>query len=85
MTAQPAAERAASDGDGLEEALRTLSPSLSRVIRLSFEKELTRDAIASELGIPPGTVASRMRTAKTQLKALLCAEHVESSKKVLHL
>jgi RNA polymerase sigma factor (sigma-70 family) len=61
-------------GDGLEEAMQRLSPSLSRVIVLSFEKKLSRDAIANELGIPPGTVASRLRSAKRQLKALLCAK-----------
>jgi RNA polymerase sigma-70 factor (ECF subfamily) len=63
---------AASD-DGLQEALKRLPPMLSRVIVLSFEKKLSRDVIASELGIPPGTVASRLRTAKTRLKALLLA------------
>jgi RNA polymerase sigma factor (sigma-70 family) len=66
------AEEAGRD-DGLEEALRSLSPSLSRVIRLTLERELTREAIASELGIPPGTVASRIRAARTQLRALLSA------------
>ncbi len=58
-------------GDDLEAALQRLSPALSRVILLNFEKNLGRDAIARELGIPAGTVASRIRLAKTQLKALL--------------
>jgi RNA polymerase sigma factor (sigma-70 family) len=58
-------------GDDLEEALTHLSPALSRVVILSFETKLTRRAIARELGIPAGTVASRLRTAKTQLRALL--------------
>lgn len=58
-------------GDDLEEALERLSPALSRVIVLNFEKRLGRDAIARELGIPPGTVASRIRLAKTRLRALL--------------
>jgi RNA polymerase sigma factor (sigma-70 family) len=61
------------NGSGLEQALCSLAPSLSRVIRLALEKDLTREAIASELGLPPGTVASRIRTAKTQLKTLLMA------------
>jgi RNA polymerase sigma factor (sigma-70 family) len=59
--------------DSLEEALRSLSPPLSSVIRLTLERELTREAIATELGIPPGTVASRIRAARTQLRALLSA------------
>jgi RNA polymerase sigma-70 factor (ECF subfamily) len=63
----------ASLDDGLREALSRLPPRLSRVIVLSFEKKLTRDAIANELGIPPGTVASRLRTAKSRLKASLLA------------
>jgi RNA polymerase sigma factor (sigma-70 family) len=58
-------------GDDLEAALQRLSPALSSVLVLNFEKKLGRDAIARELGIPPGTVASRIRLAKTQLKALL--------------
>jgi RNA polymerase sigma-70 factor (ECF subfamily) len=56
---------------GLERTLQSLAPSLSRVIRLTLEQDLTREAIASELGIPAGTVASRIRLAKTQLKAML--------------
>jgi RNA polymerase sigma factor (sigma-70 family) len=61
--------------DGLEEALERLPPALSRVITLSFQEQLTRDAIASELGIPPGTVASRIRTAKARLRAFLVAKY----------
>jgi RNA polymerase sigma factor (sigma-70 family) len=58
----------------LERALERLPPALSRVITLSFEKQLTRRAIAEELGIPPGTVASRIRNAKLRLRELMVAE-----------
>lgn len=59
--------------DELERALQRLSPTLSRVITMSLEKQLTREAIAKELGIPPGTVASRIRNAKLRLRELLVA------------
>jgi RNA polymerase sigma factor (sigma-70 family) len=65
-------ERSLRDED-LEAALERLEPKLSRVILLNFEN-LGREAIARELGIPAGTVASRIRLAKTQLKAWLEAE-----------
>src|SRR3954462_10247040 len=55
LVGQPSPEPTRS-GDGLEEALKRLSPVFSRIIVLSFQKKLSRDAIASELGIPPGTV-----------------------------
>lgn len=76
LQAVPSAERArrfefAMLDDDLDEALERLAPALSRVLVLNFEKRLGRDAIARELGIPPGTVASRIRLAKTRLKALL--------------
>lgn len=62
------------NADELECALQRLSPALSRVITLSLEKQLTRNAIAKELGIPPGTVASRIRNAKLRLRELLVTD-----------
>jgi RNA polymerase sigma factor (sigma-70 family) len=59
--------------EALDEALKRLSPELLQVITLALERQLSRDAIAGQLGIPPGTVASRMRLAKAQLKGILLA------------
>jgi RNA polymerase sigma factor (sigma-70 family) len=62
--------------EDLNEALTQLPPALSRVAILSFETKLSRRAIARVLGIPAGTVASRLRSAKTQLRALLDTKDV---------
>jgi RNA polymerase sigma-70 factor (ECF subfamily) len=70
----PVAEDSYPTCDELDEALKSLSPALSRVVDLILDRRLTRDAIASELGIPPGTVASRLRLAKSQLRDILVAQ-----------
>lgn len=52
-------------------ALLRLSEEQSRVIRLSFMEERPHSEIASELGIPLGTVKSRIRLAMKRLRDLL--------------
>jgi len=52
-------------------ALHRLSEEQSRVIRLSFIDERPHAEIASELGIPLGTVKSRIRLAMKRLRDLL--------------
>jgi RNA polymerase sigma factor (sigma-70 family) len=63
--------------DALDEALKSLSPALSRVVDLILDRRLTREAIASELGIPAGTVASRIRLAKSRLRDILTEQERE--------
>ncbi|MGN6571376.1 MAG: sigma-70 family RNA polymerase sigma factor [Pseudolabrys sp.] len=52
-------------------ALRTLPPDQVKVIELSFFEETPHAEIAKALGIPLGTVKSRIRIAMTKLRALL--------------
>ena len=60
--------------DGVEQvtaALLGLSKEQSMAIRLSFIEERPHSEIADLLGIPLGTVKSRIRLAINRLKALL--------------
>jgi RNA polymerase sigma-70 factor (ECF subfamily) len=55
----------------VREALRTLPPDQIKVIELSFFEETPHGEIATALGIPLGTVKSRIRIAMTKLRTLL--------------
>jgi RNA polymerase sigma-70 factor (ECF subfamily) len=55
----------------LEEAVRTLPKDLSEVITLKVWGGLTFADVASTLGIPQGTAATRYRTALAQLRKTL--------------
>lgn len=52
-------------------ALACLSPEQQAVIRLSYYGEKSQSEIAGELGIPLGTVKSRVRLAMERLRAKL--------------
>jgi len=52
-------------------ALAELPPEQAQVLRLSFFDEQPHGRIAQELGIPLGTVKSRIRLAVTQLRRIL--------------
>lgn len=55
----------------LPEALARLSEGARDILHLRFQQELSYDAIADLLGIPMGTVQSRIHRAKHALKTLL--------------
>lgn len=55
-------------------ALATLSDEQATVLRLSFFSEKAHSEIARELGLPLGTVKSRVRLALGKLRALLEGE-----------
>ena len=50
------------------QALAALTPKLRVVVILHFYSDMTRDEIAATLGIPTGTVASRMAAAVTVMR-----------------
>lgn len=52
-------------------ALRQLPFALQAVLELHFFEDLSRSETAALLELPPGTVASRLRRAKTELRAAL--------------
>jgi RNA polymerase sigma-70 factor (ECF subfamily) len=56
---------------GVRRALETLPPEQALVLRLSFFDDHPHSRIAEDLGIPLGTVKSRIRLAVTQLRRLL--------------
>jgi RNA polymerase sigma-70 factor (ECF subfamily) len=57
--------------DRLRQAIETLSPEQAVILRLSFFMERPHADIARELGIPLGTVKSRVRLALGRLRGLL--------------
>ncbi|WP_254790026.1 sigma-70 family RNA polymerase sigma factor [Variovorax sp. OV329] len=56
---------------GVRAALATLPPEQQQVLKLSFYEEHPHAVIAAELGIPLGTVKSRVRLALGQLRRKL--------------
>ncbi len=52
-------------------AVATLSDEQAAVVRLAFFSDQPHSRIAAELGLPLGTVKSRLRLAMTRLRALL--------------
>jgi RNA polymerase sigma-70 factor (ECF subfamily) len=55
----------------IRSALTQLSPEQMRVVELSFYEEKAHAEIAQMLGIPLGTVKSRLRLAMNRLRNLL--------------
>ena len=55
----------------VRQALRSLPPEQLQVIELSFFSEAPHSAIAEHLGLPLGTVKSRLRLAMGRLRTLL--------------
>lgn len=60
--------------DRLRAALKTLSCEQETIVRLSFFSDKPHMQIAQELGIPLGTVKSRVRLALAKLRGLLDCE-----------
>jgi RNA polymerase sigma factor (sigma-70 family) len=60
---------------GVQQALTKLPPEQAQVLRLSFFEEHPHAQIARDLGIPLGTVKSRIRLAVTQLRRILERTH----------
>jgi RNA polymerase sigma-70 factor (ECF subfamily) len=56
---------------GVQQALAELPAEQAQVLRLSFFDEHPHSRIAQDLGIPLGTVKSRIRLAVTQLRRIL--------------
>ncbi len=60
---------------GVRQAIAGLPPEQAQVLRLSFFDEHPHARIAQDLGIPLGTVKSRIRLAVTQLRRILERSH----------
>jgi RNA polymerase sigma-70 factor (ECF subfamily) len=59
------------DRDAIAAAFPKLDPDLQVVVALRFYKDLQLEAIADLLGIPLGTVKSRLHTGLKRLRAEL--------------
>jgi RNA polymerase sigma-70 factor, ECF subfamily len=62
------------DRDVLGNAIAALSPDHRVVVALRYYRDLTVDDIAARLGIPPGTVQSRLHYALKRLHAAIEAD-----------
>ena len=58
----------------VEQALRRLAPEQLIVIVLRYEMDMTVPAIAHQLGVPEGTVKSRLNAARERLRTALRPE-----------
>ena len=56
---------------GVRQALAALPEEQAQILRLSFFEDHAHATIAEQLGIPLGTVKSRIRLAVTQLRRTL--------------
>jgi RNA polymerase sigma-70 factor, ECF subfamily len=63
--------QSAVDRDELDKALESLSPDQRIVVVLRFWADLTVDAIADRLGVPSGTVKSRLHHSLSKLRSTL--------------
>ena len=61
--------------DELGRAIARLTPDQQVVLGLRFGRDLTVPQIAAEIGLPEGTVKSRLHHSLEQLRAALAAEH----------
>lgn len=59
------------DGIGLKKRLDKLKPEQKLVIDLAYFNGYTQDEISKEIGIPLGTVKTRMRSAIMELRKLM--------------
>jgi len=56
---------------GLQAALKTIPSDQLAILNLAYREELTQTEIAEKLGLPLGTVKSRMRLAYARLRGTL--------------
>jgi RNA polymerase sigma factor (sigma-70 family) len=71
LPAVPDGSRATADRDELGRALGSLNPDQRIVVVLRFWADLTVDGIADRLGVPPGTVKTRLHDSLRVLRSTL--------------
>jgi RNA polymerase sigma-70 factor, ECF subfamily len=62
-------------------ALAALGPKLRVVVVMTYYSDLTQQEIASALGIPRGTVATRLAAAQKIMRAALAEQHVQPERR----
>ena len=73
LSREPAAPDLPQSG-GLWEAVCTLPPERRAVVTLFYYEDMPVEQIAKCLGVPQGTVKSRLSRARKQLREMLCEE-----------
>jgi len=63
----------------VREALDSLSAAHREVLTMAYQEDLTRRQIAERLGVPPGTVATRMFHGLRALRAALAERGLDDS------
>lgn len=71
---EPPSSDSVAERDELERAVSRLAPDEQIVLALRFGRDLTVPAIARGLGVPEGTIKSRLHHALEHLRAALAAE-----------
>jgi RNA polymerase sigma-70 factor (ECF subfamily) len=82
----PATHHSLTDGlemRDLESALRTLLPEQREILLLIALEEMSYDEVAATLGLPLGTVMSRLSRARQKLRAQMEGRSVVSLLKVV--
>lgn len=73
MSLVASAERGHDDLAAVEVAVASLPTQLREVVVMRYIMRMTRNRVAESLGVPPGTIGSRERRAKTILRQLIAA------------
>jgi RNA polymerase sigma-70 factor (ECF subfamily) len=76
---QPTLHRLA-EQDAIQAALNTLSPMIRQTFLMVFAEGLTCREVAAELGIPIGTVLSRLDSGRRGLRAILSGDRNQAGK-----
>lgn len=71
---RPSEAMDAVDTDWVARLVPSLSSDLREIVHLAYARGLTRDQIAQTLGIPVGTVKTRLRAAVSQMSAAFASE-----------
>lgn len=66
-----AAARGAERAEAVRDAIAQLSPKLAEIVLLRYPEGLSYEEIGALLGLPPGTVRSRLNRAHAALRAIL--------------
>jgi RNA polymerase sigma-70 factor (ECF subfamily) len=74
-TVEPAGARLTPGHEDLGRAIRRLTEDQQLVLGLRFGRDLTIPQIAIQMGLPEGTIKSRLHYALEHLRAALDAEH----------
>lgn len=73
------------DGTAALEALRALDETYRAPLTLFYLKQFSYGQIAEILGVPIGTVMSRLSRGKAQLRQVLCEQENDSAHRVINM